>query len=258
MKLWLALSAFLVFAAGAALAFVLARSLPPPARQTAAAWPDFPPDKPPYLVTSEEVYRELELDESQRAVIDFLLSAHYKRVMEIRVARQELSEDLLKGVNAALKPAQRQRFEEIQRRYAEKDTQGFVRWELTRLRVDLGLTPEQEAKAYQVLYDLERERKDWWRLNRRSDREKVRAKMAELLALRDSKLTELLTSEQQQKYAEMKERDKKLWGERKDWRKKRPEEAMPDQGHPASAGEAEGKSGGASLLLPARSCSEPA
>jgi hypothetical protein len=230
MKLWLALSAFLVFAAGAAMAFVLARSIPGPERQAAPAWPEFPPDMPPYLVTSEEVYRELELDESQRAVIDFLLTSHTKRVKDVRVSLQELSGDLLKGVSAALKPAQRQKFEEIQKRYAEKDTQALVRWELTRLRVDIGLTPEQEAKAYQVLYDLERERKEWWRLNRKSDREKVRAKMDEIFALRDSKLTALLTSEQQQRYAVMRERDKKLWGERKDRRKKKPEEAKHDQG----------------------------
>jgi hypothetical protein len=243
MKLWLALSAFLVFAAGAALAFVLARSIPSPEPHAAPAWPNFSPDMPPYLVTSEEVYRELELDESQRAVIDFLLESHYKRVKDVRVALQELSEDLLKGVSAALKPAQWQKFEEIQRRYAEKDTQAAVRWELTRLRVDLGLTPEQEARTYQVLYDLERERKEWWRRNRKSDREKVRAKMDEMHALRDSKLTEILTSEQQQKYVEMKERDRKLWGERKDWRKKKPEEVKPDQEHPAKPGEAGRKPG---------------
>ena len=242
-RFWLVTTCILVFAAGGALGFLAFHQLN--AEKEYPPLPDATPDLSPYLVAGEEIYKELALDPEQHAKIDALLAAHYKRVTEIRASLVDVSSELRQGISAALTPEQRQRFEEIQRQYGEREIQGRVLQELVNMRVGLELTPDQEPRVYQVLFDVERERRESVRGGKVKDRNALRAKVAEINARRDARFTEVLSSEQFTKYREMKERQERWWAERGSRRTKKraeeaPKEATEDAGKAPSKDRPEG------------------
>jgi len=230
MRFWLALSGLLVFAAGGALGFLVYRSMVAGTEQGGMPIQAMYVEGLPYLVTSEEVYRDLELDGHQREQIERLLADHYRRVRAARAALLDLTVDLRSGVDRVLQPDQRKTFEEIQKRYGEREIQEHVAHELMNLRAELGLAPEQEPSVYQILYDSARDGREVMRaLPRGEDRRTVHKKWAEIVDRRDGRIMEVLTGEQSVRYAELRERERRLRFERDERHERKNEKPGGDE-----------------------------
>jgi hypothetical protein len=86
----------------------------------------------------------------------------------------------------------------------------------------MDLSPEQEARAYLILYDAALARRDAFNsckgenVSRDQMREKMRGMMAEISARRDASLQEVFSPDQWLAYRERKERERKLWDRRRD------------------------------------------
>ena len=249
MKFWLSLTFLLVLASGFALGFLAARQWHPAPESGAVPLQDLYSTVPPYLVTSEDVYKELGLDSIQRERVNALVSRHYRRVKEARGSLVDLARDLREGILAALTPNQRETFQEIQERYSERELLGRVSHDLLKQRAELELTAEQEPLVFQILYDAARERKDLMMSpeSRGAPREAMGEKFREIDERMEARMIEVLTEEQAANYTAQREREKRWWAERKERgdRKRGPEgDPHARGGEPAGPGGA-GPAGGA-------------
>lgn len=219
MKFWLLLSSLLVFGAGVSVGSLLFHD-------AGIGVVDGPPTQklmePPYLITSEDIYDELDLDASQRKSLDSLVATHYRNVKDIRESLQSLSLDLRTGINEVLSQEQRTRFEEIQRTYREREIQQRVFHDLVNLREELNLIPEQEMLVYQILYDAEREARQAMRdlRERRADRGEVREAWESIHQKRDARMEAVLDLDQAQVYREKRDREKRWWSQQRERFKK--------------------------------------
>lgn len=198
MKTWLLVCLSAVFAAGLSAGFFAARRLGPVKAGREA--PPFFINRDFYsLVTRDEFYRELELNEQQRAMVAHLLASHRKRVGEIQESLGELAEDLRTGILAALSPDQVQRFDGLQRKILEVELQANVSREVSELRGSLPLTPEEETRVHPILLDYGRKKSEVWRTCATADRE---ARLSGLRTERDQQLGQVLSAEKLFKYQE--------------------------------------------------------
>ena len=175
MKLWLSISAVLVFAAGCAVGLLLnsdrycGQEAPAPAavvsdaaagESVVASMVDPYPDYPLYLVSGEDFYDELGLLEEQRRKLEDLFAQHFEGVREVRRGMAKVAAELREGVLAVLTPEQEDRFNEVQKRYSANKIRYFVGTEIAELREELGLRPEQEPAVYKHLYDAASARRE--------------------------------------------------------------------------------------------------
>ena len=219
MKFWLFLSSLLVFGAGVSVGSLLFRDA---TRGLARGTPTEILTDAPYLFTSEDVYKELNLDGRQRESLDLLVGTHYRRVTEVRDSLQSLSLDLRAGVDNVLLPEQRTRLQEIMYSYRDREIQERVFHRITSLRTDLLLIPEQEPLVYQVLYDAEREGRQAMKdlREKREGREAARETWTRINDKRDARLESILTEEQVAIYRERRARETRWWAEQRDRFKK--------------------------------------
>jgi hypothetical protein len=239
MKLWIWLSAVLVFASGASVGYVASKaSRAQPA--DAPIYVTFSPESPPYLIASDAIFQEIGLSGDQAEKVEALISDHAKRLKELRGSIGQVTLAMRTEVRNLLNEEQRRRFEEIQTRYGEKETQSRVTRELARLSLELQLAPEQESPLYQVLYDNSRKRnecfqsfhsrkdrdgKDRDSKDREKGRQELREKMDSLGKELESQMASILSAEQFDAYRRMKDRERELW---KDRRPRPPREPKPE------------------------------
>jgi Spy/CpxP family protein refolding chaperone len=235
MKFWLLASFLCVFAAGAATSFLAVRllgggSADRPDLSLRQIYPD-----PPYVIASERIYDELDLDAKQRAALADLFSRHYQRVRDVRESLLELQTDLMRGVHAILEPEQVELFAEIQKRYGEREIQGRVEHELVDLVRELDLLPEQEPLVYMILYDAAIEGRRVWEDGRKSreGRDALRRRFEDLFARRDAEIRQVLTLEQDVKFAELRERQRSMMPDRRGGPKERDAGKDPGRKEPA-------------------------
>ena len=89
MRFWLAASFLLVLAAGIAVGLLAHKELLSDSSTVSsggAPLRSIQDSMPSYIVTSKEIYDELELDDAQRASIDTIAAAHHQRVQCYRQA----------------------------------------------------------------------------------------------------------------------------------------------------------------------------
>ncbi len=208
MKLWLSISAVLVFAAGCAVGLLLnadrycGQEFPAPApaevvrdaaagESVVASMVDPYPDYPLYLVSGEDFYDGLGLLEEQRRKLEDLFAQHFEGVREVRRGMADLAAELREGVLAVLTLEQEDRFNEVQKRYSANKIRYFVGTEIAELREELGLRPEQEPAVYRHLYDAAFSRREAYRQSNCKDRNAVREQVKSI----DKKLERSLMRE---------------------------------------------------------------
>jgi hypothetical protein len=231
-KLWLALSGLVIFAAGGAVGFLAFRSLAPRHEGRDFGWirqPLFPWDVP---LKTEEIYAELKLDELQRKMIDFLLSSYVKRVSVQRSALSDLANELREALDAVLTPEQKIILASLQEKSREGEIQERVRRELQTLRPQLELTAEVEKAVEPILLDIAREKDKLYHSDPPQDRQAMREKIEAINARRLSLLSAFLSPSQLSKYKEIKERDRIHFGGDKDRMKKAPPTLLPPKFEP--------------------------
>lgn len=221
MKFWLAASFLCVFAAGSAVSYLALRFLAPAADRPSLPLTQLYSDAP-YLIASDEIYADLGLDARQRSAMKTLLDRHYDKIREVRESLITLWADLREGVRGTLTPAQWERFQEIQRDYGEREIQARVSRRLVDLAQDLDLMPEQEPLVYMILYDAELEGRKIWEEGRKSaeDRDSIGNKFRELFERRDAEIRQVLTVEQDLKFAEIREEESRRRPDRRGGREK--------------------------------------
>jgi hypothetical protein len=211
--LWFWLSALLLFAAGVAVGALVAPGRRPADTDGRAPPVVAPPAiAPPYLIASDEVFAELQLDDVQRQRFHDLLADHARGLRDLRRSMGELGRALREGVRQILTPAQLERFEAIQERYGEREIRARVERELDRLRVEIDLEPEQEPRVYQALYDTRVRKKELWETFQSrggEDWPKCQAEMDALSSKEESLLIEeILSPAQVEKYRAYRERER--------------------------------------------------
>ena len=213
MKLWLSLCAALVFAAGVAVGTLVSTgcfdaTVGPPLNSIVASMVDPDPDYSVYLVSSQEVYQELGLDEQQRRKLEDLFVRHFESVSEVRAGMANVAMNLREGVLAVLSAAQTERFEEIQKRYSEKKIRSYVSRELAKLGPELDLRPEQEPGVFRYLYDSCSARREVYRQRNCRDRSEFRKQMQLIDEKEDRGLQLVLSEEQYISFQKLRERER--------------------------------------------------
>ena len=221
MKLWLSISAVLVFAAGGAVGLLLnsdrycGQAVPAPAEvvsdaaageSVVASMVDPYPDYPLYLVSGEDFYDELGLLEEQRRKLEDLFAQHFEGVREVRRGMAKVAAELREGVLAVLTPEQEDRFNEVQKRYSANKIRYFVGTEIAELREELGLRPEQEPAVYKHLYDAMSSRQEAYRRANCKDRNAVREQVKLIGKKLDRRLRRELFPDQFATYLKFQER----------------------------------------------------
>ncbi|HVR76252.1 MAG TPA: hypothetical protein VMT52_18125 [Planctomycetota bacterium] len=214
MKFWIVLSSVLLVAAGFAAGFLVSGdgrlgvgSVPSERRGIFTNL--FFQDNLQSFFTSDEVYRELELDAPQRQMIEYLLSSYSRSVKELKANMSELGTELRAGINAALTEAQRKRFEEVQKEWAERELEAHVSREAADLQRELSLGEELAAQVQAILLDAARERRDACIIAGKSrpsmeDWKTIRAK-------RDQRIENVLSAEQLEGYRKLKDRRRRVF-----------------------------------------------
>ncbi len=227
MKLWLSISAVLVFAAGCAVGLLLNADrycgqefpAPPPAEvvndaaageSVVASMVDPYPDYPLYLVSGEDFYDELGLLEEQRRRLEDLFAQHFEGVREVRSGMAKVAAELREGVLAVLTPEQEIRFNEVQKRYSANKIRYFVGTEIAELREELGLRPEQEPAVYKHLYDAMSARLEAYRQTNCKDRNAVRKQVKSIDKKLDRRLKRELFPDQFAAYRKFQDRKRCL------------------------------------------------
>jgi hypothetical protein len=216
MKFWIVLSSVLLVAAGFAAGFLvsgdgrLGGGSGSPERRW--GFPFIYPDGLQSFFTSDEVYRELELDAPQRQMIEYLLSSYSRSVKDLRDNMSELGTELRAGINAALTEAQRKRFEEVQKEWAERELEAHASREAADLRRELSLSEEIAAQVQAILLDAARERRDAGVSGKpRPSSEEWKA----IRAKREARIEKVLSAEQFEGYRKLKERRRMFHPEKK-------------------------------------------
>ena len=219
MKRWLALTFLLVFGAGVALGvFGVEYFSASPAGSgqgsavsgTSRSWWGVAPEIPMYLVTNEEVYKELGLSPIQREEIAQLLATYHERVRQARGTLAAVSKQLRQDVDGLLAREQRERLAAIQERYSEREFQQRAERELAYLRSEIALEATQEARVFQILFDSARERRQLFRHKSRPERSLLRQQASKICARRDSRLKDVLNDQQFAAYEAYKKRERDL------------------------------------------------
>lgn len=243
MKLWLSICAALVFAAGCAVGLLLnperycGSTVPAPAEQAVAekatgdgaiggvsvvaSMVDPYPDYPLYLVSREDIYDEIGLDEGQRRKLEALFASHYEQVREVREGMAKVATTLRVGILELLSPEQEKRFNEVQKRYSENKTRVYVEREMVSLREELDLRYEQEPAVYKHLYDAALARREVYGKKPCKDNCK---RIEEINKKLESRLKRELFQDQYAAYVRYQEQ-RKPWVKKKKERKR--EEAHP-------------------------------
>jgi hypothetical protein len=214
MRSWLALAAFLLFGAGGAVGFLAARGLSGARVSTVSTLPfqDLYTDTPISIIASEDVAKQLALGGDQKGRLDLVLANYHDRLKGLREDLAELNAYLNGEIGSILTADQRRVFfSEIKPKYEEGGIKSWVQGELMSYRVELALTPEQETRAYPILFDSHLERRRCWDDMRegnstRPSRSEVEKRMKGISEGRDQKLAEVFTAEQMAKYRELKEK----------------------------------------------------
>jgi hypothetical protein len=216
MRGWLLVSSLFVFLAGTAVGFVAARTCGTGEQRGPRDRPFGPPfmgldDLAPFF-TSEQVYKDLGLDENQRSKIEGLFSDHKKRVGETHQILARLSEELREGIYAILTPEQTKRFTEIREEYAVREMEAQIGREILGLKRDIPLTDEEEALVRPIYLAAGHER---WDLRKNQnptgdrDREGWQKAWEDIRTRRDDAIQKVLSPEKFQKYKEVKERSRR-------------------------------------------------
>ena len=127
MTAWLWISGCLAFAAGISAGVLLSKHLGPAQPQRAEPIVAPVPVSFPYLITSKEIFDELQLDDNQRATFSSVLTEQAKELGAIRAALGDLAAVLREQIHGILTPEQLGRFQEIQSRYGKKEIQARVK-----------------------------------------------------------------------------------------------------------------------------------
>ena len=214
MKRWLSLTFLLVFGAGIAFGvFGVEFFRTTLSSNDGGTYELLTPEIPIYLVTNEEVYEELGLGQTQRDEIGQLLAIYHEQVGEARGTLADVSWRLRRDVAELLDEEQRQSLAAIQNRYTEREIQQATERKLAHLRSEIELEPGQEARAFQILFDSIRERRQLWRSEPRPERKVLRERSGRICAQRDERLKDILTEPQFLAYKALKEREHR-WRQR--------------------------------------------
>lgn len=213
MKFWIVLSSVLLAAAGFAAGFLvsgdcrLGGDSAAPERRGNINFVS--PEGLQSFFTSDDVYRELELDGQQRKMIEWLLSSYSRSVKDLRDNMSDLGTELRAGINAALTEAQRKRFEEVQKEWAERELEAHAGREAADLRRELSLSEAVTTQVQAVLLDAARERRDAFASGKgRPSMEDWKA----FRAKRDARIEKVLTPEEFEAYRKLKERRRMFQG----------------------------------------------
>src|SRR4030095_8866258 len=208
----LLVSSLFVFLAGTAVGFFAARTCcreePPPPRGVRFGPPFMGLDDLAPFYTSEQVYKDLRLDEGQRSKIEGLFSDHKKSVEKAHQDSAKLSEELRKGIYAILTPEQEKEFRKIREEYAVREMESQVGQEILGLKRDIPLTDEEEALVRPIYL---RAGPEQWELRRAptADREGWQKAWEDIRTRRDDAIQKVLSPEKFQKYKEVKERSRR-------------------------------------------------
>ena len=208
MRLWLLISSLCVFLAGGAAGFLGARMCGSKGGERPRGFfgPGFDPELSPF--TSEQVYKDIGLDDAQRQKIDGLFADHQKRVSEMRKAMGDLSRELREGIYAVLSPEQKDRFEKVREEYATREMESQASQEVLALKRDIPLTDVEEAQVRPLLLAANKERRALM-ASPPSDRAKWMEQWQEIRTRRDEAIRKVLSAEKFQKYKEIKEKSRR-------------------------------------------------
>ncbi len=213
MKFWLAVCSLLVGAAVFTAGFLAGAGAGKKSSWRDEFFPDMPPGGSLFLIKSEKVLSELEVDAGQKEKIDRLLQEHSQKVRELREGMNTLTDNLRGGVDAILSPKQKERLGQIKDQYAERELQSRATIDLDRLRRDISdLTSEQEARIFEIYLDAQKKRKAAFHTAPRPDREQMGKCMKEIREEQDARLAEVLTPPQKEKFLKLR-REEPRWGE---------------------------------------------
>lgn len=231
MKFWMALCSLLVGAALFAAGFLTGAGAGKKSPARDDFFPDMPPEGSLFLIKSDKVLSELEVDAAQKEKIDRLLQEHSHKVRELREGMNTLTDNLRGGVDAILSPKQKERLSQIKDQYAERELQFRATKDLNRLRRDLGdLAPEQETRIFEVYLGAQKKRREAFHATPRPGREQMWKSMKEIREEQDARIGEILTAPQKGKFLKLREEPR--WGEdrhRGPPRPQREEEENPPQ-----------------------------
>lgn len=239
LRLWLSVCGLLILAAGVSVGVLVGSHLRRPSLGSGPFLPELSAHLRDSIASQQEVWEELELDDSQRQNLKVLFSKHYQRVETLRADLVRLSHEVHAAVSGVLTPEQRRRLDEIKERYAETRVEDTVIRELAFLRERVGLFPGQEPIVWTVLYKAVVERREaihehhelCRENNKQPDRAVIREKMREVSDRRDDRLARVFDDEQLAKYRSLLE-ERRSWKTKKRQRDERPS-PPEDKGSPA-------------------------
>lgn len=194
---WTGVLGLLLFGTGLALGTLVGLRLEEGPKDDAQFEPVYPSVSAPWILRSESVFEELAVEPERRQKVQDLLLDHRKREKELREELEELSATTQANLQKVLSPEERERLDEIRRRYSVPHLEDEATRELAILRREVGLDAEQQPVVYQITYDALKEKREafhkFWRdaRGKRPSRELQEA-FREALRLSDERALERL------------------------------------------------------------------
>lgn len=230
LRLWMSISAVLLFAAGGAVGWVLGSRSSPERTESAISASTTGEFWNHWIVTGEDFWDHLKLDEPVRRELRRYVSGRLEELAALRAELESLAEEAHADVLAALSEGNRPYAEELLVTYEDKTFVGHALQELVELRDRLDLTLEQEASVYRIVQDVARQKatayEEICRMREKNGpdcrawKAESHERMNMIYARRDERLKHVLTEEQFARHQEYVAGCRERWNSRRE--RKRP------------------------------------
>jgi Spy/CpxP family protein refolding chaperone len=230
MRFWLALTGFLLFAAGSAVGVAGARWAVP--RHPTHDLSQFLPFNDGFG-EREDLLEKLGLSDAQRRKLEELREENKQLISGLREDFIRTSKALQDGIEALLTPEQKEEFENLKVERHRKWTEDRTRRYLARLGENTGMPEDLRAQIFPLIFQAELDKDA---VRRACKGEDSRPKTKKISEERDQKIKQILPASYYEKYLEYKqlERRGKGWGRGKDGG--RPDGPPPTGPHPGREG----------------------